>query len=291
MKKTLLYEYVLLSFATFVIAVAVYFFLIPSQVIIGSISGLAIVISNLTPLSVSLITMILNVVLLLIGFLLLGKEFGLKTVYTSLLLPLFLALFEHLIPLQGSLTGNSIYDIAADIVLVAFGQAILFNVNASSGGIDIIAKIFNKYANIEIGTAVSVAGILTAMTSILVYDIGVLIVSILGTLANGLAVDYFTSGLNRKKKISIISDYSDEIENYILNTMHRGVTRYPIIGGYEKETKIELVTIMDTNEYRKLLTYLHECQKKVFVTVSNVSEVMGEWNTQSNLISKKRQEK
>lgn len=278
MKKNLLQEYGLLTFATFVIAVAVYFFLIPSQAIIGSISGLAIVISKLVPLSVSMITMILNVILLLIGFLLLGREFGLKTVYTSLLLPIFLAFFEQMIPLEGSLTGSSIYDIAAYIVLVAFGQAILFNINASSGGIDIVAKIFHKYANIEIGTAVSVAGILTAMTSILVFNVGVLIISILGTLANGLAVDYFTSGLNRKKKISIISDQIDDIEDYILNTMHRGVTHYQVTGGYQKEMRTELVTIMDTNEYKKLLTYLHEHPKKVFVTVSNVSEVMGEWN-------------
>lgn len=249
MKKNLVYEYALISFATFVIAAAVYFFLIPSKVVIGSISGLAIVIAELVPLSISMITMILNVILLLIGFLLLGKEFGMKTVYTSLLMPVFIAVFEQFIPLNGSLTGSSIYDIAADILLVAFGQAILFNVNASSGGIDILAKILNKYCHIEIGKAVSAAGIVTAMTSILVYDIGTLIISILGTLANGQAVDYFTSGLNRKKKISIISDNYEKIEDYILHTMHRGVTRYQVIGSYNKETKVELVTIMDIKNY------------------------------------------
>ncbi len=286
MKKNLVYEYALISFATFVIAAAVYFFLIPSKVVIGSISGLAIVIAELVPLSISMITMILNVILLLIGFLLLGKEFGMKTVYTSLLMPVFIAVFEQFIPLNGSLTGSSIYDIAADILLVAFGQAILFNVNASSGGIDILAKILNKYCHIEIGKAVSAAGIVTAMTSILVYDIGTLIISILGTLANGQAVDYFTSGLNRKKKISIISDNYEKIEDYILHTMHRGVTRYQVIGSYNKETKVELVTIMDTNEYKKLLVFLHQYPEKVFVTVSNVSEILGEWNSSPFLTSR-----
>lgn len=286
MKKNLVYEYALISFATFVIAVAVYFFLIPSKVVIGSISGLAIVIAELLPLSISMITMILNVILLVIGFLLLGKEFGMKTVYTSLLMPIFIAVFEQFIPLNGSLTGSSIYDIAADILLVAFGQAILFNVNASSGGIDILAKILNKYCHIEIGKAVSAAGIVTAMTSILVYDIGTLIISILGTLANGQAVDYFTSGLNRKKKISIISDNYEKIEDYILHTMHRGVTRYQVIGSYNKETKVELVTIMDTNEYKKLLVFLHQYPEKVFVTVSNVSEILGEWNSSPFLTSR-----
>ena len=285
MKKNLVYEYALISFATFVIAAAVYFFLIPSKVVIGSISGLAIVIAELVPLSISMITMILNVILLVIGFLLLGKEFGMKTVYTSLLMPIFIAVFEQFIPLNGSLTGSSIYDIAADILLVAFGQAILFNVNASSGGIDILAKILNKYCHIEIGKAVSAAGIVTAMTSILVYDIGTLIISILGTLANGQAVDYFTSGLNRKKKISIISDNYEKIEDYILHTMHRGVTRYQVIGSYNKETKVELVTIMDTNEYKKLLVFLHQYPEKVFVTVSNVSEILGEWNSSPFLTS------
>ena len=284
MKKNLVYEYALISFATFVIAAAVYFFLIPSKVVIGSISGLAIVIAELVPLSISMITMILNVILLVIGFLLLGKEFGMKTVYTSLLMPIFIAVFEQFIPLNGSLTGSSIYDIAADILLVAFGQAILFNVNASSGGIDILAKILNKYCHIEIGKAVSAAGIVTAMTSILVYDIGTLIISILGTLANGQAVDYFTSGLNRKKKISIISDNYEKIEDYILHTMHRGVTRYQVIGSYNKETKVELVTIMDT--YKKLLVFLHQYPEKVFVTVSNVSEILGEWNSSPFLTSR-----
>lgn len=286
MKKNLVYEYALISFATFVIAAAVYFFLIPSKVVIGSISGLAIVIAELVPLSISMITMILNVILLLIGFLLLGKEFGMKTVYTSLLMPVFIAVFEQFIPLNGSLTGSSIYDIAADILLVAFGQAILFNVNASSGGIDILAKILNKYCHIEIGKAVSAAGIVTAMTSILVYDIGTFIISILGTLANGQAVDYFTSGLNRKKKISIISDNYEKIEDYILHTMHRGVTRYQVIGSYNNETKVELVTIMDTNEYKKLLVFLHQYPEKVFVTVSNVSEILGEWNSSPFLTSR-----
>ncbi len=286
MKKNLVYEYALISFATFVIAAAVYFFLIPSKVVIGSISGLAIVIAELVPLSISMITMILNVILLVIGFLLLGKEFGMKTVYTSLLMPIFIAVFEQFIPLNGSLTGSSIYDIAADILLVAFGQAILFNVNASSGGIDILAKILNKYCHIEIGKAVSAAGIVTAMTSILVYDIGTLIISILGTLANGQAVDYFTSGLNRKKKISIISDNYEKIEDYILHTMHRGVTRYQVIGSYNNETKVELVTIMDTNEYKKLLVFLHQYPEKVFVTVSNVSEILGEWNSSPFLTSR-----
>lgn len=286
MKKNLVYEYALISFATFVIAAAVYFFLIPSKVVIGSISGLAIVIAELVPLSISMITMILNVILLVIGFLLLGKEFGMKTVYTSLLMPIFIAVFEQFIPLNGSLTGSSIYDIAADILLVAFGQAILFNVNASSGGIDILAKILNKYCHIEIGKAVSAAGIVTAMTSILVYDIGTLIISILGTLANGQAVDYFTSGLNRKKKISIISDNYEKIEDYILHTMHRGVTRYQVIGSYNKETKVELVTIMDTNEYKKLLVFLHQYPEQVFVTVSNVSEILGEWNSSPFLTSR-----
>lgn len=286
MKKNLVYEYALISFATFVIAAAVYFFLIPSKVVIGSISGLAIVIAELVPLSISMITMILNVILLLIGFLLLGKEFGMKTVYTSLLMPVFIAVFEQFIPLNGSLTGSSIYDIAADILLVAFGQAILFNVNASSGGIDILAKILNKYCHIEIGKAVSAAGIVTAMTSILVYDIGTLIISILGTLANGQAVDYFTSGLNRKKKISIISDNYEKIEDYILHTMHRGVTRYQVIGSYNNETKVELVTIIDTNEYKKLLVFLHQYPEKVFVTVSNVSEILGEWNSSPFLTSR-----
>ena len=197
-KQGIVKEGVLITCAMLIVSAAVYFFLVPSKIVVGSISGLAMVLAELLHMQMSTITFILNVVLLMAGFLFIGKEFGAKTIYTSLLLPVFLWIFERLFPVTESLTGNSVYDLVSYILIIALGQAILFNVNASSGGLDVIAKIISKYTRADIGKAVTIAGMVTAVTSILVYDIGTLVVSVLGTYANGLAVDYFIDGFNRR---------------------------------------------------------------------------------------------
>ncbi len=277
-------EYSFITFAMFIISASVYFFLVPSGIVVGSISGLAMVLSQVMDFSISVITMVLNVVLLIVGFIFIGKEFGVKTVYTSLLLPVFLGIFEKVCPLSGSVTGNNVYDLAAYILLVAFGQAILFNVNASSGGLDIVAKIVSKYTHMEIGKAVTLAGMVTAMSSVFVYGIGTFVVSVLGTYANGQAIDYFIGGINKKKKICIVSDEHEKIQNFILNEMGRGVTLYKVEGAFEKEERTELVTIMSANEYKELLNYLHMSDFKAFVTISTVNEVIGMWNKKNKKI-------
>lgn len=278
MKKGTIHQFALITFAMFIISVSIYFFLIPSGIVVGSISGLAMVLHNLMPLSISMITLILNMGLLLIGFIFIGKEFGAKTVYTSILLPLYLALFELILPLTKSITGNSVYDLITYTLIIAFGQAILFNVNASSGGLDIVGKIISKYTHMEIGKALTLSGFITSMTSILVYDLGTLVVSLIGTYANGQAIDYFIDGFNKKKKICILSEEYLAIQDHIMNTMNRGVTLYKAIGGFKKEERVELVTIMTSNEYKRLLDYLHKSNFQAFVTVSTVNEVIGTWN-------------
>ena len=277
-KKDILYEYAFITVAMLIISASIYFFLIPSKVVIGSISGLAMVLAELTGFSISMLTMALNVVLLVIGFLLVGKEFGVKTVYTSMLLPVFLGIFEVICPLSGSVTGNNVYDVVAYILVAGFGQAILFNVNASSGGIDIVAKIISKYTRMEIGKAVTLAGMVTAMSSIFVYGPGCLVVSMLATYANGQVIDYFIGGINKKKRICILSKNYEEIQNFILNEMRRGITLYTAKGAFQQEEQTELVTIMTVNEYKTLMNYLHESDFKVFMTISTVNEVIGIWD-------------
>ena len=277
-KKDILYEYAFITVAMLIISASIYFFLIPSKVVIGSISGLAMVLAELTGFSISMLTMALNVVLLVIGFLLVGKEFGVKTVYTSMLLPVFLGIFEVICPLSGSVTGNNVYDVVAYILVAGFGQAILFNVNASSGGIDIVAKIISKYTRMEIGKAVTLAGMVTAMSSIFVYGPGCLVVSMLATYANGQVIDYFIGGINKKKRICILSKNYEEIQNFILIEMGRGITLYTAKGAFQQEEQTELVTIMTVNEYKTLMNYLHESDFKVFMTISTVNEVIGIWD-------------
>ena len=241
-------------------------------------SLLALVFSQLTGISMSILTFFLNAILLVIGFLLIGKDFGAKTIYTSILLPIFLWIFERLIPVTESVTGNQVFDLVTYTLIVALGQAMLFHVNASSGGLDIVAKILNKFAHMELGKAVMLSGFVTAMTSILVYDVPTLIVSLLGTYANGMAVDYFIDGFNKRKRVCIISDDYKEIQNYIIHDLKRGATLYVAQGAYDEKHRTELVTILAQQEYRLLLNYLHTTKKDVFVTVSTVNEVIGQWN-------------
>ena len=277
-KQGILKEGLLITVAMLIVSAAVYFFMVPSKIVVGSVSGLAMVLAELLHMQMSTITFILNVVLLIAGFIFIGKEFGAKTIYTSLLLPVFLWVFEQIVPVTESLTGNSVYDLVAYILIIALGQAILFNANASSGGLDVVAKIISKYTHAEIGKAVTVSGLVTAFTSIFVYDVGTLIVSILGTYANGIAVDYFIDGFNKRKKICILSDEYEEIQRYIMQELKRGVTIYKARGGYDGQEKTELVTIMTPNEYKQLLNYLHKLEFQAFMTVYNVSQVIGKWN-------------
>ena len=277
--KNTVREFIVITFAMLLVASAVYFFMVPSRIVMGSISGFAMVLSQLTGISMSLLTFLLNAALLVICFILIGKEFGAKTVYTSILLPIFLWLFERLIPITESVTGNLVFDLAAYILVVALGQAMLFHVNASSGGLDIVAKILNKFTHIEIGKSVTLAGFVTAMTSILVYDVSTLIISLLGTYANGVAVDYFIDGFNKRKRVCIISNDYKEIQNYIIHELKRGATLYVAQGAYDEKHRTELVTILEQQEYRLLLNYLHTTNTEIFVTVSTVNEVIGQWNS------------
>ena len=271
-------EWVKITTGIFLISVGVYFFLVPSEVIFGSVSGLSFVISQVVPVPMSIIAFILNMALLVIGYIVIGKEFGSKTIYTSMLLPVFLWIFEQIFPVQGSITNNNIYDLVLYILIVALGQAMLFNVNASSGGLDVVAKIINKYTHMEIGKACTIAGFITAASAIIVYDFGTMVVSLLGTYLNGLVVDYFIEGFNKKKRVCIVSDDYKQIQDYIMNTMHRGVTLYPCVGGYDQVEKMELLTIVTKYEYKQLLHYLNSHDLQAFVTVSTVNEVVGYWN-------------
>lgn len=271
-------ELIVITFAMFLVAASVHFFMIPANIVSGSISGLSLVLSQLTGLSISILTFIINAILLVIGFIFIGKEFGAKTVYTSMLLPVYLWIFEHVTPVEHSLTGEKAIDLVIYVLLIALGQAILFHVNASSGGLDIVAKIANKYTHIEIGKALTISGMITAMSSIFVYDIPTLIISLFGTYANGVAVDYFIDGFKTRKRVCIIADDYKPIQDFIINELKRGATLYTAQGAYDAKHRTELITIVSQQDYRVLLNFLHECDQKVFVTVSTINEVIGQWN-------------
>lgn len=267
-------DFAKITVATFIISVAVYFFLVPSHVSVGSVSGLAVVLSNIVPLPVSALTMIMNVVLLIVGFVLIGKEFGGKTVYTSILLPAFIALFENVFPNQGSLMEDAFLDTIMYVIVVSAGLAILFNANASSGGLDIVAKLLNKFLHMDLGMAMTVSGMCVAVSSIFFYDIKTAILSVFGTYFNGVVLDYFILGFYLKKRVCIISRKQEEIRNFIVNELHSGATIYEAVGAYNNENKSEIVTIVDKQEYAKLMSFIAKTDDAAFVTVYNVNKVI-----------------
>ena len=277
MKKKLNYidiikETVILTVAVAIIAAAVYFFLVPSHTS-GSISGLGIVLSNFVPLQLSAITMILNVVLLIIGFFTCGREFGVKTVYTSVMLPLFLGLFEIIFPNFGSMTDSQELDVLCYILVVSVGLSILFNRNASSGGLDIVAKIMNKYLHMELGKAMSLSGMCVALSAALVYDKKTVVLSILGTYFNGIVLDHFIFDHNIKRRVCIITKKEEELRQFIIHDLHSGATIYEAIGAYNMEKRREIITIVDKGEYQKLMKFINQEDPKAFITVYNVSNM------------------
>ena len=263
----------ILTAAVAIIAAAVFFFLVPSHTSVSSISGLGIVLSNFIPLPLSAITMILNVVLLIIGFLTCGKEFGAKTVYTSVLLPLFIGLFEIVFPNFSSMTGSQELDVLCYILVVSIGLSILFNRNASSGGLDIVAKILNKYLHMELGSAMSLAGMCVALSAAFVYDKKTVVLSVLGTYFNGIVLDNFIFDHNKKRRVCIITEKEEELRKFIINDLHSGATIYEAIGAYNFEKHNEIITIVDKSEYQKLMTFINREDPKAFITVYNVSNM------------------
>lgn len=273
-KENKFIEYSIIAAGTFIIAAAVYFFLMPANLAIGSISGLAIILSNLIRINVSYITLALNIFCLILGFVLIGNEFGFKTVFTSVLMPLFLRLFEYLFPNFSSLTGESFIDMICYCLVVSIGLAILFVRNASSGGLDIIAKILNKYLKMELGTAMSASGIFVSLSSLFFYDTKTVIVSLIGTYLNGVVLDKFIFGLDEKKKVCIISKHFEEIKNYILFELHSGATVYESFGAYgDMPKRLELQVIVDKSEYLKLMKFMNKIDPKAFMTVYTLKTI------------------
>ena len=271
--KSILIEINILTIAIAIIAVAVYFFLVPSHTSISSMSGLGIVLSNFVPLPLSAITMILNVVLLIIGFFTCGKEFGLKTVYTSVMLPVFLGIFENIFPNIGSITDSQELDVLCYILVVSVGLSILFNRNASSGGLDIVAKIINKYFHMELGKAMSLSGMCVALSAALVCDKKTVVLSVLGTYFNGIVLDHFIFDHNIKRRVCIITKKEEELRQFIVHDLHSGATIYEAIGAYNMEKRNEIITIVDKGEYQKLMKYINQEDPEAFITVYTVSDM------------------
>ena len=249
-----------ITIATFIVAVAVFFFMMPNNLAIASIAGLAIVLQKFIPLSVAAISLIFNVGLLIIGFIFIGREFGGKTVYTSVILPVFVGILEKSFPTYKGLTDDSFLNMVCYIFIVSIGLSLLFNHNASSGGLDIIVKLLNKYLHIDKGRAMSFAGMLVSLSAIFAYDTKTVVLSVLGTYI--------------KKKVCILSCKNGEIKQFILKNMHSGATLYKVIGAYNNAEQEEIVAVVNKREYGMLMQYIRQSDPDAFVTVSTINEIM-----------------
>lgn len=271
--KNTIKEFLVIIVGTAIVAAAVFFFMLPSHVSVGSAAALAMLIGNFIPIPVSAITAGLNIFLLIIGFLLIGPEFGGKTVFTALLMPGFMWVFECLFPNFQSITQDPTLDVICYILVVGIGLALLFSCNASSGGLDIVAKIMNKYLRMDLGQAMSVSGMVVALSSAFFYGAKTVVLSVLGTYFGGMVVDHFIFGLNIKRRVCIISPKVDDIVHYILYEIHSGASLNETIGAYENVVRKEIITIVDKQEYKQLMDYIRKVDPKAFITVYSVNEI------------------
>ena len=266
-------EFAVITLGNAIVAASVFFFMLPSRVSVGSGTALAMVLSNFIPLPVSVIALIQNILLLIIGFIFVGREFGAKTVYCAITMPLMLGVLEQIFPNFQSITQDPLLDVLCYILVVGVGLSILFSRNASSGGLDIVAMLMNKFLGMEIGKAMGISGMIVAASSALVYDSKTVVLSLLGTYFGGLVVDHFIFGMNIKRRVCVISEKLDEIVHYVIHDLHSGATLNDIIGAYDNTKRREMITIVDKTEYRKLMEFIKKTDPKAFVTVYSVNEM------------------
>lgn len=282
-------ELVLMTSGMFIAAAAVYYFLVPSKLVVGSISGLSIVLSTVLQglgvnMPVSTVVLIINAILLVLAFFLIGSEFGLKTVYTALILGPMMDLWEKIYPYSNFLTDGSTsvmgdiwFDLLAFVLLLSASQALMFSINASTGGLDILAKIVNKYFHFDIGVCVTIAGVVICCSAFAINSFQMVVIGLMGTWINGLIVDHFTAGLNKRKRVCVITSDHEIVRKYIVETIHRGCSLYEVTGGYTGEKTIEVQSLLTQEEFADLMSYLKKNNVQAFITAGNVSEVYGLW--------------
>ena len=289
-------ELIIMTVGMFFGAAAVNYFLVPSHLVIGSISGLSIVLSQLLPIKVSVMIFIINAILLLLAWILIGKEFGAKTVYTALILGPLMDVWESIIPAQKlaemrlasdmpinpanltSVMGDPLLDLICFVLMLSISQAILFNINASTGGLDIIAKIINKYTHLDIGVSVTVGGAIICCTAFLINPVHLVIIGLVGTWVNGIVVDYFMASINQRKRVCVISEEHERLRDFIVNKLQRGCSLYKVEGGFSRSEHVEIQALLSKDEFAALLEFIKTNNIDHFITSGNVSAIYGLWH-------------
>lgn len=268
-------EYMVLTLATFIMVIGIYVFKFPNNFSFGGVTGIAIVLSKFLPGTPGNITLIINMVLLVLGFLFLGKGFGIKTAYVSILMSVSLNLAEVWFPMEKPLTSEPVLELIYAIVLPAFSSAIFFNIDASSGGTDIVAMILKKYTKLNIGTALFFSDLLIVLASCFVFDTKTGLFSLTGLLAKSLVVDNVIESINLCKYFTIICEDPEPICDFIMNKLNRSATVYDAEGTYEHRKKKVIITIMKRSQAVELRNFIRRTQPSAFIAITNSSEIIG----------------
>jgi len=273
-KKTII-EYAILTGATYIMVIGIYAFKFPNNFSFGGVTGLAIVLSELLPTTPGNITFIINMALLVVGFLFLGKGFGVKTAYISIVMSLGLSFSERIYPMVEPLTEEPLLELIFAVVLPAFSSAIFFNMDASSGGTDIVAMILRKYTKLNIGSALFISDLLIVISACFVFNAQTGLFSLLGLLAKSLVVDNVIESINLCKYFTIICDDPEPICDFIMNKLHRSATIYDAEGTYEHRKKTVIITIMKRGQAVELRNFIRQNQPSAFIAITNSSEIIG----------------
>ncbi len=273
--KSAAVEYGTITISIWIMVVGIYFFKFPNHFAFGGITGFSTVISELTTWSASDFTSIINTTLLAVGFLFLGRDFGIKTVYASLLMSASLSVLERLVPLDQALTTEPLLELMFAIALPAVGTAILFNIGASSGGTDIIAMILKKHTSFDIGTALMLVDVASVIASFFVFGPETGLLSTIGLAAKSLVIDDVIENINLCKCFNIICDDPEPICDYIIHTLNRSATVYHAEGAFSHHQKTVILTTMKRSQAMKLRSYIRQVEPTAFMLISNSSEIFG----------------
>ena len=268
-------EYVVITFAVILMDVGIYVFKFPNNFSFGGVSGMAVVFAHFIPLTSSQINLVINLILLVIGFMILGRDFGIKTGYVTVFSSLLLNVFEKFFPMSGSLTGNITLELCFAIILPALAAAILFFENASGGGTDIVAMIIRKYSTMNISGALFIVDCLIVIISFMVFDLTTGLCSVLGLMAKTLLIDKSIERMKLNKYFTIISEKPEEICDYIMNELNRSATVYHGEGVYTHRDKKIILTVVDVKQAVFLQRFIEEVDPKAFLMVTKSSEVVG----------------
>jgi uncharacterized membrane-anchored protein YitT (DUF2179 family) len=275
MKKGIVKEYAVITLSTLIISAGIYFFKFPNDFTFGGVSGLSVVLGKITPLSPGSVNFILNILLVICGFLFLGKNFGVKTVYTSLLLSGTVWILEKLVPMPKPLTDEPMLELVFAVLLPAFGSALLFHAGASSGGTDIIAMILKKYTSVDIGKALFFSDFFITMSSFFVFSIKTALFSFLGLLAKSLIIDSVIENINLNKYFNVICSEPEPILDYIVKKLDRSATVCDAVGAYSHHHKYIIFTVMNRAQAAQLRRFIRSVEPDAFLLICNTSEIIG----------------